>query len=225
MIRKTLIIANDFPPIGGAGVQRPFYFAKYLPRFGWLPTVVTIKEVIFPVHDYSLLGQLPPDVDIRRTESFELRRLLWWGRRLRRRSVSDPPGPQTSLCSRLRSIHAWLIEDVTCANGFSSPTIGCSGRLLLFSSRCRSSRSPGSTRFCLCASLRGRCDWLSCQQTWSHSVGSGFARPVGLIPLFSGSNPFPSLAQRAARAHDVASCPEDHCYLRSYAAGSPPSLS
>ena len=118
MIRKTLIIANDFPPIGGAGVQRPFYFAKYLPRFGWLPTVVTIKEVIFPVHDYSLLGQLPPDVDIRRTESFELRRLLWWGRRLRRRSVSDPPGaPNQSvqqtpfnprLADRGRNLRKWL---------------------------------------------------------------------------------------------------------------------
>ena len=79
---EVLMIANDFPPIGGAGVQRSLYFAKYLPEHGWHPTVLTVKEVAFPAKDPTLLDALPPEVRVLRTESLELRRLLWLGRRL-----------------------------------------------------------------------------------------------------------------------------------------------
>jgi glycosyltransferase involved in cell wall biosynthesis len=79
---EVLMIANDFPPVGGAGVQRSLYFAKYLPAYGWRPTVLTVKEVAYPVKDRTLLDELPPGARIVRTESFELRRLLWLARRL-----------------------------------------------------------------------------------------------------------------------------------------------
>ena len=61
MTINLVLLANEFPPIGGGGVQRVFYFAKYLPQFGWNPAVVTIKEVFAPVYDYTLLPQLSRD--------------------------------------------------------------------------------------------------------------------------------------------------------------------
>ena len=85
------MIANDFPPIGGAGVQRSLYFAKYLPEFGWRPVVLTVKDVAFPTKDPSLLDLLPPEVKVKRTESFELRRLLWLARGVRRTGQGTSP--------------------------------------------------------------------------------------------------------------------------------------
>ena len=37
--KKILIISYYWPPAGGPGVQRWLKFIKYLPNFGWEPTV------------------------------------------------------------------------------------------------------------------------------------------------------------------------------------------
>jgi Glycosyl transferase 4-like domain/Glycosyl transferases group 1 len=86
--RNLLLLASEFPPVANAGVQRPLYFAKYLPRFGWHPHVLTVKDVMHFAYDYSLLDVLPPECSVHRTESFELRRLFWLFRRLNGRSQS-----------------------------------------------------------------------------------------------------------------------------------------
>lgn len=36
-----MIITYDFPPIGKGNVLRPFKFAKYFPKYGWQPVVLT----------------------------------------------------------------------------------------------------------------------------------------------------------------------------------------
>ena len=41
--KKVLVIAYDYPPLGGGGVFRTLKFTKYLPRFGFKPYVLTIK--------------------------------------------------------------------------------------------------------------------------------------------------------------------------------------
>jgi len=43
--RKVLMIAQAFPSTGGPGVPRLARLAKYLPQFGWYPTVWTADEV------------------------------------------------------------------------------------------------------------------------------------------------------------------------------------
>ena len=63
-LRKVLMIAYAFPPTGGPGVQRPAKFAKYLSRFGWVPTVWTVDVAQGLPRDASLLDDLPPDVTI-----------------------------------------------------------------------------------------------------------------------------------------------------------------
>ena len=39
-MKKVLVIAFIFPPLGGSGVQRTLNFVKYLPEFAWQPYVV-----------------------------------------------------------------------------------------------------------------------------------------------------------------------------------------
>ncbi len=72
---RVLFLAYAFPPLGGSGVQRSLKFVKYLPTFGWQPTVLTVKPISYFVYDPSLLRELPPDVTIERTESLDPQRL------------------------------------------------------------------------------------------------------------------------------------------------------
>jgi glycosyltransferase involved in cell wall biosynthesis len=60
-VKNVLIIANEFPPIGGSGVQRSVKFAKYLPQEGYNPIVIT-KAYAGGLYDESLLKDLPSDL-------------------------------------------------------------------------------------------------------------------------------------------------------------------
>ncbi len=52
------MIAYYFPPQPGGGVQRSAKFVKYLPDFGWLPTVLTIDGTLHAHADDSLAGDI-----------------------------------------------------------------------------------------------------------------------------------------------------------------------
>ena len=69
--KKVLFIAYYFPPLGMGGVQRAAKFAKYLPLFGWKPFVLTVKDVQYWAKDPSLLEELPSEVKVTRTGSFD----------------------------------------------------------------------------------------------------------------------------------------------------------
>jgi len=68
-MKDVLVIAYYFPPLGMGGVQRIFKFCKYLPRFGWNPLVVTVKDVTYFSHDPTLLQEAT--LQIYRTESLD----------------------------------------------------------------------------------------------------------------------------------------------------------
>jgi glycosyltransferase involved in cell wall biosynthesis len=59
--RRLLLVAYAFPPVGGAGVQRPLKWVKYLRRAGWHVTVLTPENPSVPVRDESLLEEVPDD--------------------------------------------------------------------------------------------------------------------------------------------------------------------
>lgn len=67
--RRVLMIAHAFPPSGGSGVQRSAKFAKYLPQFGWKPTVWCAPTADELPRDEALMNELPCDLD-RRTHDF-----------------------------------------------------------------------------------------------------------------------------------------------------------
>ncbi|HOX43465.1 MAG TPA: glycosyltransferase [Myxococcota bacterium] len=56
-------------------MQRNLKFAKYLPDFGWLPHVLTVKDVTYHSHDETLIDELPPQVKVYRSESLDPWRL------------------------------------------------------------------------------------------------------------------------------------------------------
>jgi glycosyltransferase involved in cell wall biosynthesis len=68
---KVLIITYYWPPSGGAGVQRWLKFTKYLPSYGWLPVVLTVKPeyAAYPFTDNTLNDEVPIDVDVHRTKA------------------------------------------------------------------------------------------------------------------------------------------------------------
>ena len=68
-MKKVLIIVFEFPPLGSGGVIRCTKYVKYLRSFGWEPVILTIDERSQPdsPRDYSLLQELPDDLEIHRT--------------------------------------------------------------------------------------------------------------------------------------------------------------
>ena len=79
---RVLMIAHHFPPAGGSGSNRALAFARYLPEHGWQPVVLT-PGVEWAMHrDDRLLGEVPSEVQVIRTRSWEPR------------PASRPPLPQ-----------------------------------------------------------------------------------------------------------------------------------
>jgi len=72
-MKKVLIIAYHYPPIGGGGVFRTLKFTKYLPQFGFKPYVLTVKNAMYHTKDPTLLMDIPPEANIFRTLSLEHR--------------------------------------------------------------------------------------------------------------------------------------------------------
>nr|WP_317359885.1 glycosyltransferase family 4 protein [uncultured Tyzzerella sp.] len=70
-MEKVLIIANQFPPMGGSGVQRSVKFVKHLRAFGYEPIVFTRKTQGAKLIDETLLNDVPQGVKIVRTKAYE----------------------------------------------------------------------------------------------------------------------------------------------------------
>lgn len=69
--KKILIITYYWPPSGGPGVQRWLKFTKYLPDFGWKPTVFIPENPSYPIVDESLEKEVSGDLEIIRTKIWE----------------------------------------------------------------------------------------------------------------------------------------------------------
>ncbi len=72
MNKKVLMIAHQFPPVGGSGVQRTTKFVKYIHRFGWEPVVLTRDIKGMALKDESLLKDIPEKTRIFRTNPWNL---------------------------------------------------------------------------------------------------------------------------------------------------------
>jgi glycosyltransferase involved in cell wall biosynthesis len=71
--KRVLMIAHHFPPAGGSGSNRALAFARYLPEYGWEPTVVTPGAAWASPRDDGLLAELPAGLRVIRTRSWEPR--------------------------------------------------------------------------------------------------------------------------------------------------------
>ncbi len=68
-MKKVLMIAHQFPPIGGSGVQRTVKFVKYLRGFGYEPVVLTRSAEKATLKDETLLSDIPEGIEVIRTKS------------------------------------------------------------------------------------------------------------------------------------------------------------
>ncbi|NLG89510.1 MAG: glycosyltransferase family 4 protein [Clostridiaceae bacterium] len=71
-MRKVLMIAHQFPPIGGSGVQRTVKFVKYLPEFGYTCIVLTRQAKNVQLTDDTLYLDIPAETVIYRTKAWDL---------------------------------------------------------------------------------------------------------------------------------------------------------
>jgi glycosyltransferase involved in cell wall biosynthesis len=76
-MRKVLVIAYYFPPLGLSGVQRTVKFVKYLEQYGWQPTVLTVSHTGYYAKDESMLRELEArNIRIVRADSLDPNRLF-----------------------------------------------------------------------------------------------------------------------------------------------------
>ena len=69
--KKILIISYYWPPAGGQGVQRWLKFVKYLPDFGWEPTVFIPENPSYPIVDETLQKDVPKNLKMIKTKIWE----------------------------------------------------------------------------------------------------------------------------------------------------------
>ena len=48
MLKNLLVVTYSFPPYIGGPTIRVSKITKYLPRYGWLPIVLTVSEKYYP---------------------------------------------------------------------------------------------------------------------------------------------------------------------------------
>lgn len=106
--KHLLFIAYYFPPLASGGTLRATKFVKYLPRFGYLPHVLTVKNPHHLVFDFELGRQIPHGVPVHRTFAVLPARFF------RKLFHHAPEKPRNSLRNKLgwHSIIQWLKEAV-----------------------------------------------------------------------------------------------------------------
>jgi len=70
-MKKVLFITYYWPPSGKASLHWPLKIIKYLPKYGWQPSVLTVKEDTFSQKDETLLEHISPELRVIRTKSYE----------------------------------------------------------------------------------------------------------------------------------------------------------
>jgi len=70
-MKKVLFITYYWPPSGKASLHWPLKIIKYLPQFGWQPSVLTVDEDTFSLKDESLLNEIDPELNVIKSISFE----------------------------------------------------------------------------------------------------------------------------------------------------------
>jgi len=70
-LNRLLYISYVFPPMTAGGVYRSLNFARFLPEYGWLPTILTVQLDRAGRVDTQILNKLPEPVQVVRTKSLE----------------------------------------------------------------------------------------------------------------------------------------------------------
>ncbi|MDQ7040773.1 MAG: glycosyltransferase family 4 protein [Rhodothermus sp.] len=100
-MRRVLLIAYYFPPMGLSGVQRVAKFVRYLPDYGWHPVVLTVRPGGYFAYDETLLTEVEATgASIYRTFSLDPTRLF--------RNRQPVPLPTEHIRRRWHRLNSWL---------------------------------------------------------------------------------------------------------------------
>ncbi len=91
-MKNILMVAFHFPPqSGSSGILRTLKFCRYLPDFGWKPTVLTAHPRAYEKTDQGQLAEIPENVTVLRPFALDSKRhLSIRGRHSRLLSLPDP---------------------------------------------------------------------------------------------------------------------------------------
>jgi glycosyltransferase involved in cell wall biosynthesis len=70
-MRKVLFISYFWPPSVKASLHWPLKMIKFLPEFGWQPSVLTVEQDTFSSKDESFLKDINKNVEVIKAYSFE----------------------------------------------------------------------------------------------------------------------------------------------------------
>ncbi|MCH8032867.1 MAG: glycosyltransferase [Bacteroidetes bacterium] len=70
-MKKVLFVTYYWPPSGKASLHWPLKIVKYLPKYGWQPSVLTVEEDTFSQQDETLSEDISPELKVIRTKSYE----------------------------------------------------------------------------------------------------------------------------------------------------------
>lgn len=109
-MKKVLMIAHQFPPIGGSGVQRTVKFIKYLPDFGWEGAVFTRRAKTASLTDITLNRDIPGNTVIYRSPAWDMSEWLFpfsLAGKFARRKIFIPDGERLwALFAQKKAIRA-----------------------------------------------------------------------------------------------------------------------
>lgn len=75
--KNILMVAYQFPPMSGSsGLLRVLKFCKYLPEFGWTPTVLTANQKMYEQVNEQQLTLIPPGLEVIRAFGMDAKRQL-----------------------------------------------------------------------------------------------------------------------------------------------------
>jgi hypothetical protein len=90
-VRKLLIVAYHFPPLAeSSGYLRSLKFCRYLPEFGWRPSVLTVNPRAYERTNPSQLSDVPPALNVNRVFALNAQRhFSFRNRYLRSTAIPD----------------------------------------------------------------------------------------------------------------------------------------
>jgi len=75
-VKRVLVLAYFFPPLGGGGCQRTLKLVRYLEPQGWRSTVVTTRDTDYWILDPTLGEEIPAGAEILRVGGLTAGKLL-----------------------------------------------------------------------------------------------------------------------------------------------------
>ncbi|MGH7681278.1 MAG: glycosyltransferase [Candidatus Eiseniibacteriota bacterium] len=108
-MKRLLVLAYFFPPIGGGGCQRTLKLVRYLVPHGWESTVVTARDADYWILDPSLLEEVPASAEVLCVAGMTSLRMLrlFTQRGGRIESPQARRDPQTFRA--LRRLQSWIL--------------------------------------------------------------------------------------------------------------------